>query len=78
MLSPPRTVLWHPSSQHCWQWGALRMPTMLGAAPSPGVLKASLCSPHLLALLILPQVEGPFGQGQSVLVDLGARDRDRG
>lgn len=31
-----------------------------------------VCPPHLLALLILPQVEGPFGQGQPVLVDLGA------
>lgn len=75
---PPPTVLWHPSPWHCWQWGALCLPTMLGAGPSPGVPKASLCPPHLLALLILPQVEGPFGQGQPVLVDLGGGDGGSG
>lgn len=75
MLSATPDCPWHPSPQHCWQWGALCLPTMLRAGLSPGVPKASLCPPHLLTLLILPQVECPFGQGQPILVDLGTRDR---
>lgn len=44
---------------------------MLSAAPSPGALIASVWPLlHLLALLILPQVQCPFGQSQPILVNL--------
>lgn len=60
-----------PQSPALLALGARCLPAMLAAAPSPAVPKAPLCPSHLLTLLILPQVEGPFGQGQPILVNLG-------
>lgn len=51
-----------PSATHAGCWSLSWCPHACSTGGSP---------PHLLALLILSQVEGPFRQGQPILVDLG-------